>query len=475
MQAFMQQSKLIILLKCLSTWELKTFEKMVHSPFYNVNENVGELYSILKKFAPGYTDEKVNLENISKLLFKSKKANLPKLRYAVTDLTRLLEKYMVLLSLEKNMVSEKKLLLQFLNERNADKFFSIHLKETKTAHKQKQLTSIRTHEHNFMFDEINYEFFSSRKNRSADSSLQNLSNNLDLYYLTLKLKYACEMVNRENILNVKYDNPLLKPLLANLNQQYLQEPLVLIYHSILLTLTEPANQKHFQKLKLLLQKHTVQIEQKENRDIYAFAQNYCIRKVNAGETVFLKELFELYKTVIQQGIILDNNQISHADFKNICTIALRCNELRWTEAFIGDYQLKLPKDLRDNAIVYNTARLQFTRKDYKQALKLLTQIDFTDVYYHLDSKSLLLKVYYETGQLESLYSLIITFKTYLKRSKLISEYQRSTYNNLIKYVRILARYTDGKKVDLKKTGTAMHTEKNIADIGWLKEKLNELQ
>lgn len=470
----MQHTKLIILLKCLTTWELKTFEKIVRSPFYNVNENVDELYFIIRKFAPAYDNEKLTLENVANLLFRTKKANLPKLRYVITDLTRLLEKYLVLLSIQKNTVIEKKLLLQILNERNADKFFSIQLEEIKTSQKQKQMVSASTYENNFLLDEINYEFFSSRKNRSADSSLQSLSNNLDLFYLTRKLKYACEMVNRENILNVKYDNPLLKPLLDFLSKQHFEEPLVLIYHSILLTLTEPLNQKHFLKLKSLLQIHTAQIEQKENRDIYAFAQNYCIRKVNAGETNYLNELFELYKVVIEKEIVFDNRQISHADFKNICTIALRCNELKWTEDFISNYQLKLPKEFRSNAVAYNTARLNFAKKEYKQALKLLTQIEFTDIYYHLDSKSLLLKLYYETSQLDSLFSLLITFKTYLKRSKLISDYQHSTYSNLIKYVKIFARYSDGKKVDLKKTATEMEQEKNIADIGWLKEKIQEL-
>ncbi|HNR19004.1 MAG TPA: hypothetical protein PKN75_01960 [Bacteroidia bacterium] len=471
----MQHTKLIVLLKSLTTWELKAFEKLVRSPFYNVNENVDELYFIIKKFAPAYIDDELNLEHISKLLFKSKKAQLTKLRYVMTDLTRLLEKFLVMLSLEKNNNTEKKLLLNMLNERNADKFFQIHLTESTIQQKLKPL-DMQFYETAFQLEEMQYEFDSSRKNRKSDDALQNLSDNLDLFYLTRKLKYSCEITNRQNILNVQYNNPIIKNVISFLNDgNYKDVPLVAIYHTILLTLSEPDNEKHFVRLKQLLQKHTRQITQKENRDIYAFAQNYCIRKVNTGKTNFLRELFELYKTVLTEKIIFDNKQISHADFKNICAIAIRVNELKWAENFIAEHQFKLPKDLRNNSVNYNMARLHFAKKEYKQAVRLLTQIEFTDVYYHLDSKSLLLKVYYETENLQPLYSLISAFKIYLKRSKLISDYQRLVYKNLVTYVKKFASVKEGKKIDIKLLSKEIEAEKNIADIGWLKEKLNELQ
>lgn len=470
----MQHTKLVILLKSLSTWELKAFEKLVRSPFYNVNEKVDELYFIIKKYAPNYNNDELNLEHISKLLFKSRKAQLAKLRYVMTDLTRLLEKFLVMLSLEKNNAVEKSLLLNMLHERHADKFLQIYLKES-TAQLNLKPLDMQFYETAFQINEMQYEFESSRKNRISDDSLQHLSDNLDLFYLTRKLKYSCEIVNRQNILNVQYNNPIIKNVLSFLNDgNYKDVPLVAIYHTILLTLTEQQNEKHFIRLKHLLQKHTHQIAQKENRDVYAFAQNYCIRKLNTGKTNYLKELFELYKTVLNEKIIFDNKQISHADFKNICAIAIRVNELKWAERFIAEYQFKLPKDLRNNSVNYNMARLHFAKKEYRQAIRLLTPIEFTDVYYHLDSKSLLLKVYYETENFEPLYSLIAAFKIYLKRSKLISDYQRMIYKNLVTYTRKLASYKEGKKLDLKFLAKEIETEKNIADIGWLKEKLNEL-
>jgi len=121
------------------------------------------------------------------------------------------------------------------------------------------------------------------------------------------------------------------------------------------------------------------------------------------------------------------------------------------------------------------ARLLFAKNDFKKALRLLTTIEFTDVYYHLDSKSLLLKIYYETEDYEPLFSLISTFAVYLRRSKIISEYQRSIYANQVKHVKRLAKIKSGNNYSLTKIKQAIEQYPQVADIGWLKVKIAELE
>ena len=101
-------------------------------------------------------------------------------------------------------------------------------------------------------------------------------------------------------------------------------------------------------------------------------------------------------------------------------------------------------------------------------------VEFTDVYYHLDSKSLLLKIYYEMDDVEPLLSLITTMRVYLKSSKLISEYQRTIYINLINHVKTLARIKSGGMENLDSIKQAIKNNIEIADINWLKAKVAEL-
>ena len=252
-------------------------------------------------------------------------------------------------------------------------------------------------------------------------------------------------------------------------------PVISIYFQILLTLKEPSVEEHYTKLKQLLLHHIAQLPQTELRDMYAFAQNYCIKHINLGNTRYLRELFDNYKTLIQNGIILEGKFFPQFDFKNIVTVALRLEEYEWTKEFILTNKGALKREFRKNAINYNMAMLHFSQKEYSQALKLLLAVEFTDVYYHLDSKVLLLKTYYEMEEIEPLISLIATFRVYLRRNKQISDYQRRIYNNLIKFVNKLIRVKLGSKKPLSEIEKEIARVKEIADLTWLNNRVSELK
>lgn len=469
---FMEKSKAIVLMKSLSVWELKAFEKFVASPFHNPNSSVTDLFKYLKQHYPLFNNNDISYSSLSCKVFRIKKPDVPRFRHTLTELTRLLEKFYMQLSMSENSAAQKKLLSAELFKRGIDKYFSQQISETRKTTDVKK--DISYYENLVAWSELSYEFASSRKNRQPDSDLQNLSDNLDNFYLVKKIKYCCEILNRSNIIGTTYTIPLLAPLLSHLENNPHATPLISIYYQTLLTITDNKNEDHFHKLKALLQKHQHEITIKENRDIYAFAQNYCIRQLNTGNLHYLKELFEIYKIVLEEKIIFDNKQLSHADFKNICAVSIRLNELKWADEFILSHAKFLSSEFRKNSVNYNSARLHFARKQFKPAIKLLTTVEFTDVFYHLDAKSLLLKIYFENKEYEPLYSLINTFKIYLKRSKQISEYQRTIYNNLLSRVRLLAQLHAGDKLMSEKIKTELETELPVADMSWLKEKINEL-
>ena len=78
--------------------------------------------------------------------------------------------------------------------------------------------------------------------------------------------------------------------------------------------------------------------------------------------------------------------------------------------------------------------------------------------------------------IEPLFSLITTMRVYLKRSKLISEYQRTIYINLINHVKTLTKIKSGGKQTLDEVKLAINPDGSgeIADINWLKTKVAEL-
>ena len=103
--------------------------------------------------------------------------------------------------------------------------------------------------------------------------------------------------------------------------------------------------------------------------------------------------------------------------------------------FVQKYKEHVAPEFRKNAFAYNMAAYYFGIEKYREALKLLQTVEFTDVFYHLGSKSLLLKAYYEMDNAESFYSLISAFRVYLRRNKKISQAQFSNHLNLINFAK----------------------------------------
>ncbi len=446
------------------------------SPFFNVNEEVLALFTELKKLFPVFDEKQTDKKTVFKKLYPGKRFDEQKLRYVMTDLTRLLEEFLVQKQFSENDMLKKHLLLQSLNKRDLDKYFQWQISDAYSVQEKSPYRDSVYYERQVLLEEDSYVWTSRKDNRAIDSSLQSLVDNIDIHYLTKKLKYSCEIINRMNVLKVEYNLSFLDNTLEFLkNNSFAHIPAITIYFQVLLTLRESENEKHYRKLKTLLAEHSGKFPQAELRDIYGFVQNYCIRQINLGNNNYLRELFENYKTLLEKEIIIENNSLAQFDFKNIVSIALRLDEYKWTESFIQKYAALLSADFRQNAINYNLARLHYSRKHYRDALKLLLAVEFTDVYYHLDSKSLLLRIYYELEDWEPLLSLFNTFKIYLKRNKLISEYQRSTYTNLVKFVRKLARIKMGSKLPLEKVKQEIAEVKQIADLTWLQSKADELE
>ena len=202
--------KLFVLLKTLSAWEIKSFEKFVASPFFNPNEKVSRLLSVVLKEYPAYDEKNLSFEKLFAQLFKKEKYNHQKVRYVLTDLTLLMEKFLAYKTLEEKTFYQKKFLLHQLKEKNLDKYFQQHLTLGYDAQKNTEHHDLKFYKRQLGYDELSYEFTTSKSNRAIDTSLQSLSDNLDVYFLSTKLKYCCEILNRQNIVQVEYKIPFLE-------------------------------------------------------------------------------------------------------------------------------------------------------------------------------------------------------------------------------------------------------------------------
>ena len=189
----------------------------------------------------------------------------------------------------------------------------------------------------------------------------------------------------------------------------------------------------------------------------------------------MQEYLELCKDLLVNGLMFSDEGLSPWQFKNIIVVALRLGEFEWTENFIHKYNERLPEQYRDNSVTFNLARLNWYQKKYDKVVELLREVEYEDFAYNLGAKSMLLTTYYETDEIEPLYSLLESFRVYLNRDKKMPEQQKTYYRNLIKLTKKLTKIMPGDKKAIEKFKTEINETKGIADLRWLKEKIAELE
>ncbi|MDX2002986.1 MAG: hypothetical protein SFW35_11175 [Chitinophagales bacterium] len=469
----MKDNKLLHVSKVLSQIELRRFEKYLR--YRTDNAVLLALFEEIKAHYPTLDSDDFEREKIWERLFPGKPFNMPQLRYAFSDLTILVEDFLVQQTALEQQAPYYTTLKKWYRSKNLDKYYQqtqaseLELIEKNGVHDSHYFLS------RFQFFEEQYQYLLEKRNRNNELDLNDVLQDLDKYFLTTKLKHACEIVNRANILKTPFPDALKADLLEYLSlKQYENIPAVGNYYLILETLLEPDVTEHYNRLKEQLSLTSSEFSKEEMRDLYGYAQNYCIRKINGGDLGYLNELLDLYKALLDSGVIFENGYLSHSDFKNIVFVSLRLREFQWCYDFIEQSKSLLNPAQRKNAYTYNLAYYYFFIGDFKKSLTLLNQISFTDIFYFLDSRSLLLKNFYELDEIDPLLSLIDSFRSNLKRNKEISEYQRTIYLNLVKYVNQLLKKEYRNATKIAALQKEIEENKQVADKTWLLQKVAEL-
>lgn len=474
----MHKSKLVQLLLTLSYKEMKKLDQFVDSSYFNENEEVTQLFRYLRTQimpnAPLDADALAK-ENVFTHLFPGEAYKDLRIRHLMSALNKLTKRFLSIRNFEANPVQPHLNLLRELREKSPGKVYELSLKEAGRALERHPMRNDEYYYQKFLIETERTLYLQKQKIRTLDSNIQLAVDSLDLSYLITKLKSACTILNNQNVVDLENRILLLEEIRRHiLETDYSSVPAILIYGRILDTLIDPENETHFASLIHALDKNATRFSKQEGREMYTFAQNYCIRQINKGATSYLKELFSIYKNLLSREIILENGLLSPWDYKNISVVALRLSEFDWAEHFIRRYSAHIPPEFRENAYTYNLAKLHFYKKEYSEVLKLLQQVEYEDVFYNLDSKVMLLKTYYDLEEIEALYSLIDSFRLFLRRNKLITESHRRNYLNLTRFVKQLTRLRPGDQNKLSQIRQKIQSTEQIADVNWLMEQLEKL-
>lgn len=435
----LEKSKIVQYICQLDGSQLKKFRHFVTSPYFNQHQKTIELLDdILKQKKAARPVWR--REQFAQQLFKQDNNPLLSLNNGLTYLMRLFKKFLAYELVENKAYDLPLLMLEAALEQQQFKLFELsgqQFKKKLMSEKQKDKQTIAA---SYQLYQYLDDYEQEHGKRTSSIFLQKTLNSLDAYYFSEKLRHTCHALARQNVMGSHFELDFLEEMIVYLKsniQKYVQHPPIVIYYQIYKMLSAPKDVGHYQVLKKMLPEQVGFFCKKEARDLYRYAENYCILNINQGQTAYVQELFDLYQQLLGTGLILNQNILHQWDYTNIIALACRLKHFDWTVDFIETYRLKLAEDTRENAYAYNLVFFHYERQQYDQALDLLNSVEFTDVYYQLNAKSILLKSWFETQNWRALDYMLETFRIYLLRNKFISKNRQKSGFNLIKFTRQL--------------------------------------
>ncbi len=282
----MQESKLVKYLAEMDARTQERFRLFVVSPYFNQHEKTIQLLDYVFRHMekkPANLDRK----KVFAYLFPSEVYSEQGLFNVMSNLKKLYHRFLAQEQLDKQTFEQDLLLLDSAYENN---LFSL----LKNRGKQltKRLDTYPYKDSDFYQTQFRYfkrmgYYLGQYEDRTKVSMLQDMMDHLDRYFLLEKLKNGVHMTANMLMVNSQFDLRMLDYLLDFYQQheeEFVEDLSIELYYTILMSLRENENTGHYEKLKSLLNEQFDQSSPNEQSDLFAFANNYCVRRINLGDS-----------------------------------------------------------------------------------------------------------------------------------------------------------------------------------------------
>ncbi|MCC6459484.1 MAG: hypothetical protein IT260_03370 [Saprospiraceae bacterium] len=478
----MENTPLLLIVQNLSATERTEARKWLACPLFNQRQDALLLFEELCRQRPATqrsTPPPLHKEVVWEILFEEKRATRrsrsgaaasysdASMRLLMSFLFTALKQWLAWRKWASDPLEQQLALCAALKERGLDSVFQ---KENKVLERQLEKTPWRNvHWAGQVFRSKQVFWASaSHQNRETGGNIAELNHAFDTVVALDALRLACTGYSQPGGRDAL---PLALPaVLAAVQEGSFQDnPAIQVYFHAYKTQEQSgaAAEAHFRQLQQLLDAHWQQFPPAEIRDVFMIALNFCIRQVNAGSRAYLREAFHLYRSGIERRLLLDDGYLSRFTYNNALLAAIALEEWSVAAELLHQYRHWLPPKDRESAWLYNSAVFYFRKKDYAQAQEILRGMDFRDVFYNLDARRMLARIYTENGETDALDSLLDSFTTYLQRKRASLDYHKDLNMHFIRFLKKISRLHPGDNAGRQALGEKIRQEKYVAEREWL--------
>ncbi len=469
----MQKSIVVSILRTCTKKECRELRKWVESPAHNQRQDVIDLFGYLMEDGCLYNDDLLEKARVYRKIFPKSEFDDAKMRQTIYFTTKCVEEFLIYQELLSDEIRGLNALNSVYRKRKLDKLFQKNIRATIKKQEKQPYRNGKYLRNKYSIEQEQYYYLSGIKR--LELNLQSISDTLDLTYIVDKLRQSCLLLAHQSVYKGKeYDTGLLKEILKAVKEKdFFKYPAVAIYYYTYMTLVEKEDESHFYNLKSQMIESGFLFPKSEIRDIYLLALNYCIGQLNAGNVIFHRESFEIYKNGFENKILLDEGFISRYTFINVITIGGDIKEFEWISKFIIEYQQYLEEQYRESVVSYCLGKLYFEKGEYKKAMEQYNQMEYDDILMNMNAKVMQIQMFYEQGEFELIDSFLESTRAYLTRKKVIG-YHRDNFKNFLKFARKLVRINPSSRPQRDKLKEEITTTSPVKQKKWILEKLKEL-
>ena len=312
-------------------------------------------------------------------------------------------------------------------------------------------------------------------------SLQVPMNLAEELYLVQALRYACAARNLDRVVGRSHDYGLLPHLLPYIAQRIdTFNPLIRILYRVYVMFEANSSSAHFDTFLAELGQYAGTFTVSIQRELYQYAINHCISRLNIGEQEYAPRLGKLYQDTLENGVLLRNQCIGGDELKNMVALSARLGQIEVAENLLARYAPLLAPDADPAVESYCMVVILYHKREFGAVRRASETVllHTRDPFYEIDVRIYRWRSSYELkeyGDAESDYD---AFRMFLRRVKSLGEERITRYKGYMQFFRrlwrIMADPTDpaAQKKALEALGTELDAATDgVADVAWLKEKI----
>lgn len=429
-----------------------------------------QILEYIDKYYPNLDTPKLEEEYAFSKIFKGETFSKTKIYGGVSDLRKQLNNFLILEHLKENDFEKNSLLLKIYEDLKIDNQVQRQLKLIERTLQQKKSQTSEFWINKLQVSHENYFNLHLEKIAKEKGKLETIIEDLDNFHALAKLKYACEIYSRTDVINEQHKE--IKYLADILKQDWSKTSILHhLYHLAYQLIITRKEASYFQ-LKSQVIENIDALNQQDRYVLLTYLANhsaYCLRK---GEQKFGKEVLDLFKYQIQHNLFIIKGHFDATVFSNIVDLAGGFGEHKWSKEFMEKWRVYLKDKDRDLVLNFCNGLYLFWKDEYNSALGIFCSDFKKNAGFNLKSRLLRLACKHGNKNINDIKVLeeCAALKNYLYRESITNESTNNAALNFVKIIKQLVSFQPDKGKILRK----LEGYEAIHYKSWLKKKINEL-